>query len=112
MLSTSTLSAVLSENPGELLRMQKAGSLWNILKYLLKGQYSVASGSMYWINASRFFTNSKSLLSDENKPQLFVHKGLYEFAGVCNSEIWLDNGDFLICIEYSSPPGATTAGTK
>jgi hypothetical protein len=79
-------------------------------KYLLKGQYSVAAGSMYWLNASRFFIYSQSLLSDENKPQPYVSKGLYEFAGIVNCEYWQDNGDYLVCIEFvGSPPGFATA---
>jgi hypothetical protein len=68
-------------------------------KYLLKGQYSIAAGSMYWLNVSRFFTNSQSLLSDKNKTQLFVSKGPYEFAGVIG-----ENGDYLVCIEPPGPP--------
>lgn len=73
-------------------------------KYLLKGQYSIAAGSMYWLNASRFFTYSQSLLSDEHRPKSSISKGLYEFAGVVNGEYWMDNGDFLICVDTAGPP--------
>jgi hypothetical protein len=79
-------------------------------KYLLKGQYSVAAGSMYWLNASRFYTYSQSLLSDENRPQPYISKGLYEFAGVCGLEYWTWNGDYFICIEPVGPPPLATAG--
>ena len=65
---------------------------------------------MYWLNASRFFTYSQSLLSDENRPKPFVSKGLYEFAGVCGLGYWTYNGDTLICIEPSGPPPMAAAG--
>lgn len=61
-------------------------------KYLLKGQYFADSGSQYWLNASRFYTYSQSLLSDENRPQPFISEGLYEFAGACGSEYWTSSG--------------------
>lgn len=51
-------------------------------KHLLKGQYSIAAGSVYWLNVSRFFTYSQSLLSDEHRPKKIISKGLYKFAGV------------------------------
>jgi hypothetical protein len=79
-------------------------------KYLLKGQYFTDSGSMYWLNSSRFYTYSQSLLSDENRPKQVISKGLYEFAGVCGSEYWTYNGDNFICIEPAGPPPAAAAG--
>jgi hypothetical protein len=79
-------------------------------KYLLKGQYSVAAGSMYWLNASRFFTYSQSLLSDENRPQPYVSKSLYEFAGVCGLGYWTYNGDNLVFIESVGPPPIAASG--
>lgn len=38
--------------------------------YLLKGQYSIAAGSIYRLrlNTSSFFIYSQSCLSDENRP--------------------------------------------
>jgi len=80
-------------------------------KYLLKGQYFTDSGSMYWLNASRFFTYSQSILSDEHRPKPPVSKGLYEFAGIINADQWwMSNGDLVICIEQldNSPPTAAT----
>jgi len=85
-------------------------------KYLLKGQYAEKNPEaalLYWVFNSRFFTYSSSLLSDEHKPRPYISKGLYEFAGVCGSDLWLENGDYLICVEPtgpSSPPlGAAAA---
>jgi hypothetical protein len=66
---------------------------------------------MYWLNASRFFTYSQSLLSDENRLHPNISKGLYEFASVVNGEYWQDNGDYLTCIEPSGPsPRAASGG--
>lgn len=64
-------------------------------KYLLKGQYSIAAGSIHWLNTSRFFTYSQSLLSDDHRPQPYISKGLYEFAGLVDGDYWMDNGDYL-----------------
>jgi hypothetical protein len=77
-------------------------------KYLLKGQYAEKNPKaalLYWVFNSRFFTYSSSLLSDEHKPRPYISKGLYEFAGVCGSDLWLENGDYLICVEPTGPSG-------
>lgn len=80
-------------------------------KYLLKGQYSADSGSMYWLNASRFYTYSQSILSDENRPRKIISKGLYEFAGVILGDYWTWNGETFVCIEPVGPPQAAAAGS-
>lgn len=75
-------------------------------KYLLKGQYAEKNPEaalLYWVFNSRFFTYSSSLLSDEHRPRPYISKGLYEFVGVCGPELWIDNGDYLFCIEPSGP---------
>jgi hypothetical protein len=75
-------------------------------KYLLKGQYAEKNPEaalLYWVFNSRFFTYSSSLLSDEHKPRPYISKGLYEFAGVVGGEYWMENGDYLICIEPTGP---------
>ncbi len=75
-------------------------------KYLLKGQYAEQNPEaalLYWVFNSRFFTYSSSLLSDEHRPRPYISKGLYEFAGVCGSDFWIESGDFLICIEPTGP---------
>lgn len=84
-------------------------------KYLLKGQYAEKNPEaalLYWVFNSRFFTYSSSLLSDEHRPRPYISKGLYEFAGVCGSDFWIESGDCLICIEpTTSPPlGAASEG--
>lgn len=79
-------------------------------KYLINGQYSVAAGSMYWLNASRFYTYSQSLLSEENRPQQYISKSLYEFASIVNGEYWQDNGDYPICIEPAGSPPMVATG--
>lgn len=74
-------------------------------KYLLKGQYAEKNPEaslLYWVFNSRFFTYSSSLLSDEHRPRPYISKGLYEFAGVCGNEYWIDNGDSLICVVDSA----------
>jgi hypothetical protein len=80
-------------------------------KYLLKGQYFSDSGSMYWLNAFRFYTYSQTLLSDEHKPRKVISKGLYEFAGIVDGDFWMYNGDTFIHIEPVGPsPGTAVAG--
>lgn len=68
-------------------------------KYLLKGQYFDDASTQYWLNSSRFFTYSQSLLSDENRTQPIVSKGYYEFAGVCCLGLWVQNGDDFVCLQ-------------
>lgn len=76
-------------------------------KYLLKGQYAEKNPEaalLYWVFNSRFFTYSSSLLSDEHRPRPYISKGLYEFAGVCGYDFWIESGDLYICIEPTTSP--------
>ncbi len=72
--------------------------------------YHIIIFGIRWLNSSRFYTYSNSLLSDENRPRPVISKGLYEFAGVCGSEYWTYNGDTLVCIEPAGPPPAAATG--
>jgi hypothetical protein len=80
---------------------------------LLKGQYAEKNPEaalLYWVFNSRFFTFSSSLLSDEHKPRSYISKGLYIYAGIVEGGYWVDNGDYLYCVELADPPlGAATA---
>lgn len=76
-------------------------------KYLLKGQYAEknpGAALLYWVFNTRFFTYSSSILSDEHRPRPYISKGLYEFAGIWSSDMLVQNGDYFIFIEQSSPP--------
>lgn len=106
---------ILSRNPSKINAIRfdsQRGFIWGfggapedaegrqpmeyLKKYLLKGQYSAVAGSMYWLNASKFYTYSQFLLSDENRSKPVISKGLYEFAGICSWNYWTWNGDSFV----------------